>query len=396
MDILKSLNLEDHLPEQQTRTARLTSENPDADLTLGFDACCACGKPHPSVECDNCHRVKYCSMECRENDAKAGGGDGEDEEALGHSAIICILLAICNDDEAVENGHDQAMESSKRTAATDRLISEFESYPATLANVLIDGPCYQDALHKAAGGTLTIHVIGASTDSELWVGHPDPSQESRVFQCYAEALAEAAERFRLQRIQLYFIGPDCPEKDTESQVKVPLMQGSKCDCLLETKTIKSDYTKNALLSNSVSNPDIVVFFNPGFTCPDYKWEEALNSIPKGTPCLTTTNTELEGVADVEYLYESGFVSELPAGLATMLLGDAPDDVNMDIFFSVNPHCGSRVRQSGTMANDLYVKSRWIFGGVIGKPESSEPVSRLSGKKQRVGSGNSKQSNPALV
>ena len=39
-----------------------------------------------------------------------------------------------------------------------------------------------------------------------------------------------------------------------------------------------------------------------------------------------------------------------------------DDDDNETFFSVNPFCGYRVRQSGTMANDLYVKSRWIFGG----------------------------------
>lgn len=394
MDLLKSLNLEDHLPEQQTRAAHLASENPDFDLSLGFDACCSCGRPQPTIDCDNCHRVKYCSMDCLKKDA-APIEDDEDE-ALGHSAVICALLAICNEDEAVEEGKEQSLDTSKRNAAIDRVVSEFESYPATLANVIMDGPCYQDALTKATKGSLTIHILGASIDSELWEGHPDPSQESRVFQSYAEALAEIADRFRMETIQLYFIGPDCPQKDIVTEVKIPAVQGSKNDCVLKATTIRNEYNKSVLLNRKVPDPDIAVFFNPGFTCPDYSWDEALQSLPQGTPCLATTNTELEGVADVEYLFESGFISDLPAGLAMMLQGEVPETVSMDTFFSVNPYCGSRVRQSGTMANDIYMKSRWMYGGVLGKPKQ-DSASSASAKKQRIeGSGNSKRSNPALV
>jgi hypothetical protein len=396
MDLLKSLNLEDHLPEQQTRTTHLLNDNPEFNLALGFDACCRCGKNDTRVECMTCHRAKYCSPECRAADASPPvGGEEEDDEALGHSAIICSLLALCNDDEAVEDGKDYSLTTDKRTAAVDRLVSEFESYPATLANVIMDGPCYQDALTKATRGTLNIHIIGASVDSEFWEGHPDPSQEARVFQCYAEALAEIADRFILQTIHLYFIGPDCPKTDSSAQVKIPPTDGSKNDCILQTSTICDNYNKTVLSSKNIPSPDIVVFFNPGFTVPDYNWEEALLTVPKGTPCLATTNTELEGVADIEYLFEAGLIAELPAALAIMLNGEALETA--DTFFSVNPHCGNRVRQSGTMANDLYVKNRWIFGGVFGSATTAPPSLSSSGKRQRIeGSGNSKESNPALV
>lgn len=88
---------------------------------------------------------------------------------------------------------------------------------------------------------------------------------------------------------------------------------------------------------------------------------------------------------------------MPAGLASMLETDVPDDESAanDTFFSVNPFSGDRVRQSGTMANDIYVKSRWIFGGKFCKPLDkgrNEPR-----KKRKVeGSGNTKKKNPALV
>lgn len=396
MDLLKSLNLEDHLPEQQTRTSHLLNDNPDFNLALGFDACCRCGKEETHFQCETCCRVKYCSPECRAADAAASvdNDDTEGEEALGHSAIICSILALCNDDEVVEGGKDYSLDTEKRNAAVDRLVSEFESYPATLANVIMDGPCYQDALIKATRGTLNIHIVGASVDSELWQGHPDPSQESKVFQCYAEALAEIADRFMLKAIHLYFIGPDCPTTDSSAEFNIPPTAGSKNDCKLKTTTICDEYNKTVLSSKNVPSPNVVVFFNPGFTVPDYSWEEALLTVPQGTPCLATTNTELEGVADIELLFEAGLITELPAALAIMLNGEALETA--DTFFSVNPHCGNRVRQSGTMANDLYVKNRWIFGGVFGSAASAPPLVS-SGKRQRIeGSGNSKQSNPALV
>ena len=54
-------------------------------------------------------------------------------------------------------------------AARDRVQSEYESYPATLANVLLDGPCFKVMLARACHEKeLVIHVIGASVDAELW------------------------------------------------------------------------------------------------------------------------------------------------------------------------------------------------------------------------------------
>jgi hypothetical protein len=397
MDLLKSLNLED-LPEQQTRTNQLTESQPDFELTLGFDACCACGKSKPSLECESCHRVKYCSAECRDLDAAPP--KDQEEQALGHTSVLCALLTLCNDDEAVEEGDKKSLDKEKQITAVDRLASEFESYPATLSNVVMDGPCYQDILAKRAGDTLTIHIVGASVDSELWEGHPEPSQEQNVFRNYAEALAEIAENHKLKTIQLQFIGPECPKKNIQESVSVPAVQKPKSRCDLKVTTINGDYNKDLERSKGVMPPDVVVFFNPGFTCPDYTWDDALSSIGKGVPFLVTTNTELEGVADVQYLLDRGFIDELPAGLAAMLQGaDTPgdcEDEDNDSFFSVNPYSGNRVRQSGTMANDLYVKSRWIFGGLFGKKSAKETSAKPSKKQKIDGSGNTKKLNPALV
>ena len=404
MDLLKLLQLDD-LPEQQTRTRHLAEENPDFQFHLGFDACCRCGKSGPTIECDGCHRVKYCSKACRSMDGNistvdSSANDEEEDPALGHSAVICSILQLVNDDEAVEENLDSSkktLDKEKRSAAIERLSSEFESFPATLANIVMDGPCYQDVLDQKRGSSLTIHVVGASKDAELWQGHPDSSQENKVFHCYGEALVELAENRSFSAIKLVFIGLELPEKDKD--VSIPMSTGKKkkapCDLLVQTHC--GQYTSELLKDGKYSSPDIVVCFNPGFTCPDYDWEEAVRCIPEGTPILVTTNTELEGIADAQYLLDLDLINDIPPGLEEALgIGESTStEHDSEAFFSVNPCSGTRVRQSGTMANDLYVKSRWILGTIRGK--RLQPAEHRPAKKPKIkGSGNTKKTNPALV
>jgi len=178
-----------------------------------------------------------------------------------------------------------------------------------------------------------------------------------------------------------------------------------------------------------SKPDVVVFFNPGLTCPDYVWEKSMSCVPSGTPFLVTTNTEMEALADCQYLYEHKFIAALPRTAAEIINGDmGSDDGQSDeeeknaikesydlatrqmMFFGENPYCGSRVRQSGNMANDLFVKNRWMFGGIFGQElkneeEEKSPLSLplctivKEGTCQRYmvkGKGNRKRDNPALI
>mmetsp|Transcript_20811 Transcript_20811/g.38891 ORF Transcript_20811/g.38891 Transcript_20811/m.38891 type:complete len:418 (-) Transcript_20811:46-1299(-) len=417
MDFLGNLNAE--LPEQQTRTNHhLPETNAGLDLKLGFDCCCVCIKPSPKIECNECRRVRYCSQECRHRDTvptfDEGENEEEEEQALGHSKIICSLLGLCNDDELVaENRSTSVLDTQRRTAAIDRLASEFESYPATLANVIMEGPCFQETLKSRSGENLTIHVIGASEDSEFWKGHPDPAMERKVFECYADALAEVAENYKLNLINLRFFGPECPKGNIDETVSVPPVQAKKSSSKLHITSFNSDYETNE--DSAMMSPDILVFFNPGFTCPDYDWEKSLLCMKnKQIPFLVTTNTEMEAVADLQYLLERRLFLDIPSGLEDLLQSEQegadtiadPKEEQEEIneskslsFFGVNPYAGLRVRQSGTMANDLYVKSRWIFGGT----SSQESQKRRStgdfpgGKKRRVeGSGNTKKQNPALV
>eukprot|EP00980_Cylindrotheca_fusiformis_P031609 scaffold26676_cov137-Cylindrotheca_fusiformis.AAC.7 len=396
MDLLQTLNLED-LPEQQTRMSnQLAESQPDFQLRLGFDACCSCGKPEPKLECEGCRRIKYCSDKCRKTDSLPP--EDEEERALGHSSILCALLRTCTDDEQVVDGHGKAMQNGERAAAIDRVVSEYESYPATLSNVLLDGPCYQERLRQSTGDQIEIHIIGAATDSELWEGHPEKAQRKNIFACYAEALADLADKYKLKRIRLKFIGPDCPKEDVIKVIPIFSFGKTQSKCELQVMTKRKDYSKTLLEREGFDRPDFAIFFNPGFTCPDYSWDEALTAIRSETPYLVTTNTELEGIADVQYLLDHAFIRDIPAGLTRILETDTPADdtnENNNTFFSVNPFCGNRVRQSGTMANDLFVKSRWIFGGKFCRP-SNKGSARPSKKRRIEGSGNSKKKNPALI
>lgn len=134
----------------------------------------------------------------------------------------------------------------------------------------------------------------------------------------------------------------------------------------------------------MSKPDIVVFFNPGFTCPDYEWSEALKACQSRdnrikTPFFVTTNTEMEAMADVQFLHQHGYIESLPSMVAD-IVGEGeldPEDVTLDrakdstIFFGENINAGIRVRQSGNMANDLFCKNRYIFGGHFSHAENKD-------------------------
>ena len=454
MDLLASLHL-DVLPEQQTRTSHPSVSaalelNPD--VRLGFDACCHCARPLQTTAdakssdkrkaakpcyCKGCRRVAYCSSECRAADASAAG-QGGNEEGGGHGSVVCALLRLCDKDEAIDEGEAKEEEDE---AARDRVRSEFESYPATLANVLSSAPCYQPVLSsKRSEGVLHVHVIGASEGVELWGDYRPAKGEPNVKQAYADALCDLAETNKLS-INIHFVGPDCPKKKNKMDAfeKLTTIEkgGKQMQACLMMESHRSNYDDKFLAEppsggfgrGSIAAPDVVVFFNPGFTCPDYSWDGALACIKQGTPFLVTTNTEMEGIADCQYLFEKGFIATLPEMIRDIIEGgggsddeerdmgwDEYDDSDKDMFFGENPFAGSRVRQSGNMANDLFVKNRWMFGGIFGSAEEkisstgkkkrrekkedgddeeSPKKKKRKGKKSKKG-GNTKKSNPALI
>jgi|UPI000581B5F9 hypothetical protein len=418
MDLLASLNMDD-LPEQQTRTMHLIREHPDFQLHLGFDACCTCGKAFSSaafaMTCPGCHRVKYCSESCRQKDSEAisltnladVGQEEEMDSAMGHSSVMCALLRCCQDDEVVKDNESPTDMDRKRVqAARDRIQSELESYPATLANVISEGPCYQSVLRLKASTTKTliVHVVGASDDAELWDLSKDGGSDN-VFVAYTEALSDLATSRGLDVIKLVFVGPDCPDTNVDVRKSFQSFENPKAIFgELQIQTLKGLYNEDRLDQHGLQKPDIVIFFNPGFTVPEYSWNEALASIEKGTPFLSTTNTELEGVADCQYLMEQDKIETIPPGLAHIfdLCSEGNEETDDEgspgtgtAFFSVNPFSGSRIRQSGTLANDIFVKNRWILGGILNSFDLSKANSDTSSKRRRAAS-DSKFNNPALI
>ncbi len=554
MDLLSSLNLH-ILPEQQTRINDKISSALQANpnIRLGFDACCTCAKPlqNPNgiddatrdlpvdkekkeqaidptsksisscICCKGCQRVWYCSKECRNEDTRLSSStvsftnsslEEEEEQARGHSPIVCSLLRLCNIDEEVELEYENQIrtkESSshsneknnnytkkkitfstqEKKASMDRISSEHESYPATL-NVLMDAPCFEQVLDKFtmprrgkkmrqadlqehgyghgsnSMNTLTIHIIGSSEEAELWgdfqLDYEYRSSTSNsnngagrnrhtrtdAIRAYAEVLSELAGTYKkLRKIVLAFIGPNCPEDDMrvvkyidggdhdDDDVNVVEERESggkkrkrnegkhnhhhhhhgKNHCQIVIETHCHNYEKKYFDSSSkkkekhhndksvLTKPDIVIFFNPGFTCPDYQWEEALKACQQSTkttpsssssststssakenpiPFLVTTNTEMEAIADVQYLHQHGYIDTLPPAVADIVNEDGQYDhrdsdmiwdchhsnnsntnnQNGNFFFGENVNAGSRVRQSGNMANDLFCKNKYIFGG----------------------------------
>jgi hypothetical protein len=406
----------DDLPEQQTRTMHLMAQHPNFDLSLGFDACCTCGtKFGPTVQevtCMACSRVKYCSDACRQQDATVVPPamiqeDDEEDTALGHTSIICALLQLCDDDfDAEDNKGTERLSAAALTAAQDRIQSEFESYPATLANVIAQGPCFQEVLKVCAKSTraLVLHIVGASEDSEFWDASGD-EQFDRVWSAYADALSELTTTRGFDTIELHFVGPECPEENLQGNKAIQSTEKDATTGNLLVQTHKGVYNSELLNQLAIPKADIVVFFQPGFTVPEYDWKETLACIEKGTPFLSTTNTELEGIADCQYLLDQDRIQSMPAGLADIFGLHTPGDEEdltevkdqSNAFFSENPFSGSRVRQNGTMANDLYVKNKWMLGGVLdvfdpSKAEADSPSKR----RKTTGETNSKSGNPALI
>jgi hypothetical protein len=104
--------------------------------------------------------------------------------------------------------------------------------------------------------------------------------------------------------------------------------------------------------------------------------------------------------------ERKLLPSLPPVAAAIIGSDLVDE-NSDVVFGNNPFAGSRVRQSGTMANDLFVKSRWMLAGVFAKPViTSVSLERMHSKhvvsekdrptKKLKSEQNKKRTNPALI
>lgn len=369
MDLLGKLNIL-ALPEQQTKVecaSAIKALEADPSIRLGFDVCLACANPLLSpkpILCKRCKRVRYCSKKCREDDG-------------GHSPVICSLLKLCNDDDDAEEGSGDSKDDEE---AEYRVRSELESYPATLANVLLDCPTYQPTIRSKKYKQLNIHVIGASNEAELWGSYRKGDNPiSSAYDAYTEALTELAESRSLSQINIVFIGPDCKSLLKE---KYLTFDDDKGNCRILFEGIKGTYNTVVKSQSTRSEADIIVLFNPGLTCPDYDWMKVFKQLKSGVPYLISTNTELESIMDSQWLYENRFSASIPEEVVEMIqaerqgehkigdreindeLSSIESNATSGLFFAMNPWAGKRVRQSGNFGNDLFVKNHWIIGGKI--------------------------------
>lgn len=110
---------------------------------------------------------------------------------------------------------------------------------------------------------------------------------------------------------------------------------------------------------------------------------------------------MEGIADCQYLLDQDCIQAIPPALADVFgVYCAPEDDESEVvssIFSENPFCGTRVRQSGTMGNDLFVKNRWMLIGILDSFDSSRKRKDSAAKRVKANScSNSKVDNPALI
>jgi len=479
MDLLASLNLSD-LPEQQTHISPYVQEildttNETTDLLhLGFNVCCCCANKKVTKSCPGCNRVRYCSQKCLDLDCrrfKEMSNVDERDTALGHTAVICSLLQLCQiDDDVDEFDHQRKRGSDRRVgnslsnytkdqieAAQDRIRSEYESYPATIANILMENPFFETRLKKRSSkaeddhdfnlgpikqrrckrdrektySSLIVHVVGASQESELWGDfNGEAVTVENVYEAYAEAFVDLANSYHLSEIRVILIGPNCTmsKKTIEKEIMSDslykegnhskrnrtdlitreqhlyklILESYPCDYdsslwnqgftseslhekrFMDRQNVIQDKDLNSVYK--IPKADVIFFFNPGFTCRDYNWVHTVCNLPEGIPLVIATNTEMEALADIQYLNDQGIVSENAEDILETSKHDEFETPNREsskniVYFGENPFSGLRVRQNGTMANDLYVKNRWLF--IVSRTLSPTVKSAVDKEKEKI-------------
>ena len=166
-------------------------------------------------------------------------------------------------------------------AARQRVRSEYESYPATLSNILASS----SHVATSSSGRNVIHVIGASDEAELTRGPTEKNDTPEALvRDYADALVELAERYGISDIELYFIGPDC----IAFQMEQPLQTFDNKQ--LGTLHVTAIHGLHHEQAKALSTPDSVIICQSGFTVPNYDWSDSLKCIRDCTPFLLTSNT----------------------------------------------------------------------------------------------------------
>jgi hypothetical protein len=133
--------------------------------------------------------------------------------------------------------------------------------------------------------------------------------------------------------------------------------------------------------------DAIIGFNLGLSCSDYDWPAALGAMQDRAaandeapvPMLLTANSRAEAEAELELLGDIGLLAVDKEWLQG---GKSKEDPVG--FLQRNPLGWLRPLQSGSMGNDVYLKSCWLFGGNLLRraPEADSSDSEMDEGEMR--------------
>lgn len=228
----------------------------------------------------------------------------------------------------------------------------------------------------------------------------------------ARCLASLAAREKIGSgsLSVCLIGPEIPEEQHRKTVVLPLQQRDAAatePCVRITIYCHRGNFEGYHAFNYSRRPDAVFGFNLGLSVPDYSWGAGLAAVHDCAktiardggpplPILCTASSRAEAVQELLLFeqhkilridqeqtkkIEEGEQAGHPAWLRaaridatsqkvpdtlveTQAESDNVSDDENEIFLQPNDYGWERVQQSGAMANDVYRKSCWLFGGTV--------------------------------
>lgn len=258
----------------------------------------------------------------------------------------------------------------------------------------------QKMLNRPGGAR--VYVIGASgveSDVACW---------DYCARCLA-ALA-ARENISAGTLTVCLVGPEVPEAHHRKTILLPLQEDDNMatedrdECLRIKLYCHRGNFEGYHAFNYSRQPDAVFGFNLGLSVPDYSWgaglaavQDCANAIARNggpaLPIVCTASSRAEAVQElllfeqhqilqigkaqtkvIEEGEEGGSSARLLHAARRNTASKSGDRVGHDtegseehqhtVFLEPNIYGWERVQQSGAMANDVYRKSCWLFGGRV--------------------------------
>ena len=263
-------------------------------------------------------------------------------------------------------------------------------------------------LSKPAGAR--VYVIGAS--------HVETDVASWGYSARCLAALAARENISTCNLTVCLIGPEVPEAQHRKTILLPVQQSDAAATATHSEHVNVKlYCHRGNFEgyhafNYSRPPDAVFGFNLGLSVPDYSWGAGLAAVHDCAktiarnggaplPVVCTASSRAEAVQELLLLEqhqilridkEQNRAIEAEDGSSASLLqaarrdltgtclhhasgdsvavqAESDDDSASEgqhnlIFLQKNVYGWERVQQSGSMANDIYRKSCWLFGGIV--------------------------------